>query len=486
MRQLYSRLKKPIQHFKSRIVKLKPENTFLSIGLVAGLAFLIMIPPLAAYDETEHFFRSYQLSDFNLFSDKTEAPNVIGAYKGSGFGGSLPVSVVDVSYQLRWGIQTEPTTDKSFKSERLAESLAVPLERNVRKEVRFDNTAINSPAAYMPQSVGIQIGKLFDLGPVFLIYLGRLANLLFWLSLIFFAIKLTPVGKWAFVAVALNPAFVFLSGTLSPDTVAGALAALVVALVLYFNVKTNPVSKYATLLFVGLVVLVCMTKNIYLPLVLSIFMVPPRILKARWKILATVTVLVLTLSWNSIILPMTKGIPDYFHRQDNVSASEQIEFITSKPNEFAEIITWNVFGSPSVIASYNYVYAIADNVVPFWVILLWLVCTVISFLLHTKSGLVLKRWIRVLFLIMISTSALLAALSLYIGWAPVGNKFMEGIQGRYLFPVTFLLIPLLISSSFYIAGNIGRVKKIVILGFIVALGATITIVGLRYWNGIIV
>ena len=47
-----------------------------------------------------------------------------------------------------------------------------------------------SPIPYLSSALAITLGKALDFSPILLIYIGRLANLLVWLLIIFMAIKI--------------------------------------------------------------------------------------------------------------------------------------------------------------------------------------------------------------------------------------------------------------------------------------------------------
>ncbi len=470
------------------IKRAKAEYIFLVLGSIFGICFLFFTAPLGSFDETEHFFRSYQVSDLQFISAKVDTTNVTGARVGLGYGGSLPISVVDVATNIRWGIQTAPNSDKSFIKSKLTDGLKVPLNVNMKKQVRFDNTAIYSPTGYIPQALGIGVGKLVNASPVYLIYLGRLANLVVWLLLIFLAIKITPIGKYAFVVIALNPVSVFLAATLSPDTVAAGVMALVVAFVLYLRRKATKVTIKQVILLSLLLLTCVLTKNIYIPITLIVFALPIKVMHL-WVKLAIIGVITLIgVSWNASALPMTAMIPVYFGFMDHINAADQVNFITHNVYGFLKIVIWNLVGTPSVAFSYLYMSDMAGNTVPNWASILWVVALVLVFLMRDNQAdraNVTKR-LRILFTACVGLVVAAIVMSLYIGWSPVGSKIMNGIQGRYFIPISFMLIPVIANAGLYI-NKTSREKygNYVVIGALVVVNAgAVFVVALRYWHGI--
>ena len=54
----------------NRIKSLNPQYVFIVLGLIYGLAFLVLIPPFQVPDEYEHYYKSWDLSNGNLIPEK--------------------------------------------------------------------------------------------------------------------------------------------------------------------------------------------------------------------------------------------------------------------------------------------------------------------------------------------------------------------------------------------------------------------------------
>jgi len=52
------------------LIDIKPEKAFLIIGLIFGIVFFIINPPLQAPDETNHYYKSLYFSDGHIISEK--------------------------------------------------------------------------------------------------------------------------------------------------------------------------------------------------------------------------------------------------------------------------------------------------------------------------------------------------------------------------------------------------------------------------------
>ena len=89
-----------------------------------------------------------------------------------------------------------------------------------------------APTSYLPQAVGIRIADLFTDRPMVLAYAGRIANMLMFGLLFFFAIRLTPVGKNFLVLLGLVPVNIQSANSMSADALALALTVALASFVL--------------------------------------------------------------------------------------------------------------------------------------------------------------------------------------------------------------------------------------------------------------
>ena len=76
--------------------------------------------------------------------------------------------------------------------------------------------SVYSPVQYLPQVIGVGIGKILTDRPILISYLGRLANLAICITMLYYAIKKIPFAKkllliLAFIPIAIE-GFVTLSG----------------------------------------------------------------------------------------------------------------------------------------------------------------------------------------------------------------------------------------------------------------------------------
>lgn len=159
-----------------------------------GILYIFAFPINRHPDEFQHFLRAAEISEGHVISKH---------YKGGRVGRNL-----DANYQY---IDTLKNYKTSFKEMELKKSSS-------KYEYGFWNTALYSFTCYIPQTLGIFIGKLLNL-PIYMYdYLGRLFNYICFLLITYMAIKISPIKKLTMFIVLLLPITIELATSLSPDS----------------------------------------------------------------------------------------------------------------------------------------------------------------------------------------------------------------------------------------------------------------------------
>ena len=305
------------------------EGVFLTLSLIIGLMFLIVLPPLQAPDENAHFFRAYQLTNGKIIADVlTEIKTDYRA------GGALPSSVTKTATIWSNRIAAHPT--EKVKKEQFLETWAMPLEAEKTTRAVF-NSAPYSPIPYIPQIIGIAFGKLFNLPPLWLTYLGRFANLVIATLITFVSIKVLPIYKWVFFLLALTPMALSQRASLSADAVLNGVSFLLIATIIncaFNSKKVKVLAKDVALISLG-GILVSLSKIVYLPFVLLFFLIPRHKFDTRknywlsflFLILSNVSICFL---WNLSVKHL--GVP--VSRITGASIEGQVEYLLSPTNGF--------------------------------------------------------------------------------------------------------------------------------------------------------
>ena len=239
--------------------------------LVLGFAFNVLLPPYAAPDEKYHINQSFTLAS-TLYDPH------------------LPVAKSHIRDTIRRPsdqdalIQVDETT--VFTWQHIAKVIGRPNTDPTFATHTFDEYQVDSSyTLYWISGFGVLIGYWLHLGFAATLYLGRLANLLFFAFLAAWAVKRTPVAKPAFAVAALLPMTLNLAASYSRDSNLLALCFFFSALLLDLAFGPREHIGWKQLVLpVVLAVLIVPSKVVYLPLAGLILLIPAVRLGrfARW------------------------------------------------------------------------------------------------------------------------------------------------------------------------------------------------------------
>lgn len=239
--------------------------------LVLGFAFNVLLPPYAAPDEKYHINQSFTLAS-TLYDPH------------------LPVAKSHIRDTIRRPsdqdalIQVDETT--VFTWQHIAKVIGRPNTDPTFATHTFDEYQVDSSyTLYWISGFGVLIGYWLHLGFAATLYLGRLANLVFFAFLAAWAVKRTPVAKPAFAVDALLPMTLHLAASYSRDSNLLALCFFFSALLLDLAFGPREHIGWKQLVLpVVLAVLIVPSKVVYLPLAGLILLIPAVRLGrfARW------------------------------------------------------------------------------------------------------------------------------------------------------------------------------------------------------------
>lgn len=407
----------------------RTEQVFATIYIILCLVSFLAVPVFNTPDEDHHFYRIYELSQGHLISDKQVITE--NGQEVVQVGREFPKNLCPDDFETRdvslWDVKNH---------------LGDKIDSTETEFCEFANTALYAPPSYLPQIIGVKIADVLTDSPLFMAYLGRLMNTITFGLLVFFAIRLSPFGKNLIAITALLPMSIQAANSLSADGLAIGIVLLFVAYILYLKyTKTEVLGKKEIALLYLLIFFLCCCKIVYVPFCLLLFLIPQKRFKSRsaYKrhvVTAAVLILVLSLGWLLIATSFLGGIK----ANVNVNIAEQIKGILMNPIQFAMtfIRTLKVYLKEYLLQflgermGWMNIYIPSFLLYPFFIILGVEVC------MDQDTGRqIFPTYLRVF---LGGTSILIFLLifvTLYGQWTPVGNRLIEGIQGRYFIPLVF-------------------------------------------------
>ncbi len=450
--------------------KLKPHQLFLYLSIVFGFSLIVFTPPFQVPDEINHFYRAWQVSEGTFSSVK----------ENQRLGGYIPKSLEKLSSQFS-PFTLNPYNKISPKL--IWETRLIPLNANDTIFKDFTNTALYSAFLYLPQALGIFIGKHFGLNPLWLVYLGRLFNLLASIIIVYYAITIMPFKKWLLVLLAFLPMSLSINSSMSADVLLNALSFLLIALALNlcFNENIQQISNKNILVIFILSILIGLAKLVYVPILFLLVLIPARKFssnKARILILVTIifagigTALMQKSVIDSKYIPYSKYNASYRDKtilKKGVDIQEQIEFIKSHPKHTLIVFAKSFFSEfKDMSIGYIGILGWCDINLPIWFVYLAYILIFFLVMINFENSNIsdftfIKR--SVLGLIVLCLIVLIM-LSQYLSWDLVGEENVYPLQGRYfipVFPLFFLLFfnVLKINGNYFLENNIDKM----IVGF---------------------
>lgn len=450
-----------------RLKAVKPEKAFLILGIIFGIAFLLITPPFQVADESTHFYKSLYLSDGHILPEK----------QGDETGFYVTKSAIETVGAFQ-SLPFHP--ENKIKMDYTPSLVNLPLLNSNKTFVDCSLFAIVSypPFPYLASASVIFLGKLFNFSPLVLFYLGRIVNLLLYVLIIYMAIRLMPVHKWVLLLLTLMPMTIFEAASFSVDSFTIAVSFLTIALL--FNFTFNDGKKELSnkdISVIGILFLIlALSKQVYALLIFLFFMLPASKVggckKKFFKFVYIFLPIVLVVAFWSFLI---KGL------YTPVGAKSQLSFLLSSPLAFPKILVNTLF-----INTNSYIFMFAgsllgwlDTPLPDWLIYFYLIILILTALLDKNEIKINLKQKIVPLIIFIAISVSIFFLE-YLTWTSVGNNKINGVQGRYFIPIAPLLFLSLYNNKLRIS-NKWRWNWLVILAVVLALLVTLFILVKRYY-----
>lgn len=430
----------------------KVEVYFVISTLVFGMTFSIILPPFSAPDEDFHFAEAYRLS------------NAIMGQPINDEQGYIYMRECDIQ-NYEWYPDNEYTIDLIKK--------LIRGDKEYSEEMRASNSRRNAVAPiimYIPQSIGITIGRLLHFNYARIVFLGRWMNLMTFIVISAIAISLLPYGKWIFFAICQIPLMMEIISSYSYDILILSGTFLFVA---YF-VKLYQQKEKITIKQIGLLFLFSAIygslKPVYIPLIALVFLFPnEKLSDFRWKNyickFAIVSIAVISfLLVNKYTFMSMKWIEDIFNNSDmeNVYSEEFINeemenykiedrdpcnrpnftFLMNNPMDMLESYmgTFYVFMDEYILSLFGNYLGWYHIRIPIYISIL--VMLLVCFSYNINVGKVIKdinNKERLWVLFLMCGSCFAVFLSMYMRNTSPSNKLIIGVQGRYIIPLLALL-----------------------------------------------
>lgn len=400
--------------------KLSVENFFLVTVIPLSVFYFLVFQPWNVPDSGAHFLASYRISNLFLgINGRLEwfaRPCDAAYYNGASWWTEAKPDLEGISAMIH-GMFT-PSTGNALID-------AIPHEYKME---------YYSFICWMPQGMGMALGRLLHMGSWMTVILGRLFILAAYIACCCRAIRNTPVGKMIFACLALLPVSLMMSSSFSYDSMIIISALSFTAVILKLRSKITRTAVIETVIWAFILGAVKGgAALIILPLALLLIKREKKSLAVTGSIIATALLSVL---FFDKILPSD----ELFQFGEEGSGNMMTAFAYQNPAEYLKMLvrTYMYYADSFINQAFgrdlSYLETAVTSITSAGAVIAALVYSTFE-----KDELELKKTDRVLFVVL-SLLAFIVTPAMLLSYTPAGSGVIYGIQGRYFFPVMALLM----------------------------------------------
>lgn len=408
----------------------KLEVIFVFVILFLGIIYMIMLPPYSAPDEERHIMTVYQYSSKLLGKESLNEDGKAILYEADAVeSGAIYSKPTRLIYKdlFRSGHETNITD-----------------EMNATK-IGVENIVDRPFVIYLPQIIGVTIGRILGCSWFTLLYLGRFFSILCFAICGYFSIKWIPRGKMILFAVATLPMFIELIASFSYDAVLLMSVYLYISYVLKLTMQREKITIRQWVLLSICCFLLAMQKTVYFPLFALLLMVPHR-QEGEWKkkwgpiaILGAFSLLIAFLEY----LPSIMGM--FTARESGVSEGVRTYSIGDFISNPIKLIAmyWNTFlvyidAYPQTLLGGRLGWLELD--LPWMMLIVFIVILALAVMEDSNEN----QWHTGKQKLLLIGSAVISIgliyASMLFSWTPNTSNVIIGVQGRYFLPLLPLLL----------------------------------------------
>lgn len=405
----------------------KPEWSFLLIAIAAGSIMLVLMPlkhPVV-WDDDVHFRNVYELS----------------------YGRDVMWTDAALEYNRRNAPAANTIEERILSAEYMNE------------KHDYDEIAVTDPGksyiapqsrSYVPMAIFLLIGRFLKTDFFTLQLLGRTGNLLFYIAVVFFAIRNMPAGKRLVSVLALMPTPLFMACNYSYDPFIISLSFLGFSFFMKEFARADKLLSIGNIIGMVLAfVLASFSKAVYIPIMLMLFLFGEKKFSSgkQMRLFRLCVLLIIIVVLLSFVLPIAGSSVEGDSRGGDTSVSEQLTYITQHPIIYSRLLLRSIWFSlgeyiagPISLFNFAYLGTVSGNA--FYVGIALLI-----FLLMTDryndDGTFFRPKQKLFVSVILFGIVCLIWTAIYMSFTPVGLNRIIGVQARYYIPIMLPLLYLL-------------------------------------------
>ena len=401
--------------------KVDVHKKFIALALIFGIIYFSISPFGSGNDEVSHFLRIYEISEKYVTFEKKEINDFSPVFQ-----------------KLEDYKKAEDITYKKY----LEEFNEFELNDSEKMDLThlYWNIKLYSPLQYLPQVIGVTIGRIISNNILIIGMFGRITGFIFWLTICTYSIKMVPNKKTFFTILCLLPINLYSAVCLSGDTVTNAMCVLFLATIYKLIYTDEKITKKEKIILLISSCMIALCKIVYLPIVFLTLLLKADNFNNKKSFIKFVCILIIL---SSIIGLGWLKLGSRILGTVNSLSKKQVEFILQDPIRYCLIMIETleekgtdyiyqlVTGNELLSNGKTIVFSIVSYTIS---IILMLSLFVVDEDKNVKVDFLRKLMVYGIILGII----VLIITAIYIQWTSlfeIGRRIVAGIQGRYFIPV---------------------------------------------------
>lgn len=406
--------------------KVQMHKKFIALALIFGMVYLIISPFGSGNDEVSHFLRVYEISEKYVTFEKKERNDFSIVFQNL------------EDYKKEDNITYKKYSEEFHKFE---------LDNSEKMDLThlYWNIKLYSPLQYLPQVIGVTIGRVISNNILVIGMFGRIAGFAFWLVLCAYSIKIVPNKKTFFTILCLLPINLYSAVCLSGDTVTNAICVFFIAMIYKKVYNEEKITKKEKIMLIISACMIALCKIVYLPIIFLVLLLKPQNFDNKKSFIKFVCILIILssivgLGWLKLGSRILGAV--------NTLSKNQVEFILENPIRYCLIMieTMQEKGTDYIyqLVTGNELLSNGKTVVfPILSYIISIILLMSLFIVDDEKNVKVDFLRKLMVWGIIVGIIVLIITAIYVQWTSlfeIGRRIVAGIQGRYFIPVVAICI----------------------------------------------
>lgn len=410
-----------------------PEHIFAVLALLFGVAYAMLLPPLAGADEYFHYQRIISIAYGTWLNSEAQVPSGIARFMQK-----------TVEYNTAG-------TLLPYSAAHWYEVAAIPLAADTMSVIKPNYLTIHSFINYLPQAAVVRLMAAGNASPLMLLYGARLTGLLFSVWLTCHAIRLMPAWRYGLCALALLPPLEFYRICLSADTVTVSVGLLFLSRMSQEIVREGFIKRAALMRLAVLGFMFPFCKMPYGVTSLMCLAIPRRRFtgaKERWRWCALIILpgLLAGMWWMQTARTGYYAGQHYETWAGSVFPDKQVAYMLAQPVTFGMALLRTLFSfslyADALREMFGHLGTMQQQGIAYYAMITLLLIAVL-WMDGTSVRATYSLPTKILVIPLVLAFLMLTLTAIYIQWNGVGAEVIKGFQGRYFYPLLPLFLMLL-------------------------------------------